>query len=308
MFPSTNYAAPSGADKSLRAWSTASSKLGPNLDESKWRMEVPAEVVRELCEDQMIGAATAAFTAEIRYRVTRGLGLTVTGPLPIEGWEAARASAILKRLSSAVGPMCPQSRDGTLMYDVKDTGVQSRPGVRRSVTNESQPFHTDGPWLSTPPKIMGLHCLAPAAFGGVSSCVSLESLLTRVAEQDSDSLTRLGKELPWHRQGEHPDGESPVSFHPLWWHSEEGICARLYTDYVRSGANACGVLDAAARRALDVLDQAVADESNVLKFRLKAGESLWINNHTCAHSRSAFTDGPVKRHYIRTWHHAVWES
>ena len=43
---------------------------------------------------------------------------------------------------------------------------------------------------------------------------------------------------------------------------------------------------------IELLGELLEDSAhNKLSFTLEAGESLWLNNHACAHSRDAFEDG-----------------
>ena len=60
-----------------------------------------------------------------------------------------------------------QSLDGTMIYDVLDTGRAALPGsgVRPDQTNIEIKFHTDNSYNTTPPEIVVLLCLRPAKSG-----------------------------------------------------------------------------------------------------------------------------------------------
>ena len=84
-----------------------------------------------------------------------------------------------------------QKWDGTRVYDVKDYGQPLGYGVRRSVTNLEQPFHTDGPWLWQPPAFVGLCCLATALEGGNSRAMSLVTAHNAMRARHPRLLPRL---------------------------------------------------------------------------------------------------------------------
>ncbi len=279
--------------------------LAPSISE----LPIPEAVIRELessLHTRQAGPATSKFGERIRdqleYHYPR---LVLTRCLPVSRWSLEQSQLAIARLSQAVGPLLPQNLSGISLYDVKDTGVASRPGIRRSITNEEQPFHTDGPWLATPPRILALHCLRPARTGGENRYLNLRAILARLRLTDREAVARLAKPLPWHRQGEHHALEAPISEHPLWWEEEYyGTCFRLNIDYVTSAAQTPGgSLDQAAQNALYSLEGLLRTAKDLTSsFRLSTGQSIWLNNWVYAHARTAFEDRKQGRHLIRTWH------
>src|SRR5918911_340137 len=65
-----------------------------------------------------------------------------------------------------------QNVQGTLLYDVRDTGQDVRYGARFSVTNAESSFHTDNSFGDTVLDYVGLLCLNAARSGGLSQLVS----------------------------------------------------------------------------------------------------------------------------------------
>jgi hypothetical protein len=54
--------------------------------------------------------------------------------------------------------------------------------------------------------------------------------------------------------------------------------------------------------ALDRLDELLAAPDNVERFRLAAGDMLFVNNRTLAHDRTAFVDDPANPRLLwRMW-------
>lgn len=289
---------------------------GPQLCEDDWRLAMPdaavAEIESQLDSDVPLGAAgafahTRAFLARVRARLFEGPGVVVAGRLPVARWGDARAQRAVSLLAHLMGPPVQQTHRGVTLYAVEDRGLQPGPGVRRSLTNVEQPFHTDGPWVASPPWIVGLYCLRAAGVGGGSQCISMRALFDDLAMQAPALARRLEQPFIWHRQAEHAPQDAPVSRHPMVWRDSSGRwSARLYADYVTSGHAAAGEpIDAAAAQALERITQLSAEPHRRLGFDLAAGEVLWLNNRWCAHARSAFepsrsTTRP--RLMVRVWH------
>ena len=288
--------------------------LGRHLPESAWREPVPAHVVHEL--DAALAApagdrhdlpGTSEWLAGLRERLFQGHGIAVTGALPVERWGAERARRAVELFSEAFGPPMEQAYDGTRYYDVADRGLAPAPGVRRSLTNVEQAFHTDGPWVRHTAGVVSLHCLQAARDGGVSRCISLRQVVADLAAEAPELAARLEEDFLWHRQGEHADGDAPVSRLPMVWRDARGEWAmRCYTDYVRSGHRTAGVaLDDVGERALLRIDQLCAEPLRRVEFKLREGEVLWVNNRWCAHARSRFEPAASTlrpRRLVRVWH------
>ena len=74
-----------------------------------------------------------------------------------------------------------QNVQGTVLYDVRDTGQDVAYGARFSVTSAESSFHTDNSFGATIVDYVGLPCVLKDAHGGgwknVSVCRSLDELL-----------------------------------------------------------------------------------------------------------------------------------
>lgn len=292
---------------------------GASLSPATWCIAFPDPMLAEL-EDALSSApladevlhgpqrlqassACAAFMANVREHLVHGPGFVVTTGLPVGDWGEERTRTAIALMAPLLAPLMHQTHAGDLLYSVRDTGVRYRPGVRRSITNAPQPFHTDGPWPAAPPEFISLHCLRPSSSGGQSRCISLDALLDDLGAQAPEHYERLSRELPWHRQGEHSPEESPVAHHALWWIENGRRQARLYTDYVHSGARLLGhALDLPATRALDALEELSTEQTRWLNFTLSQGDVEWVNNRRCAHGRTGFDASGGKRHLIRVWY------
>jgi alpha-ketoglutarate-dependent taurine dioxygenase len=174
-------------------------------------------------------------------------------------------------------------------------------GVRRSVTNLEQFFHTDGGWLTSAPHFVGLFCIHPAASGGHSRCASLAHAHEALRHSAPDLLARLYAPFWWDRQAEHGPDDPAWSQHPIF--EDHGtLIARYYDDYVHKGYGLMGeTLDAAGSEALAAMRAIVEAPESWLEFRLEAGQFQYLNNRQIAHSRTAFQDEGARRHLLRLW-------
>jgi hypothetical protein len=249
--------------------------------------------------------ACAETMARLRAMLTHGIGLAVLDGLPVERYSVEECRAVGWLLSSLLGRTVAQKWDGTMIYDVRDTGQPLGYGVRRSVTNLELLFHTDGPWLDAPPETVGLLCLNPAEEGGVSRFLSLSTVHNEMRRLHPGLLMRLYRPFCWDRQAEHgPEGQT-FARQPVFDYDGRRLLARLNTALVATGhALAEEPLDAEGQEALAAV-QAVADSPALwIEFTIQRGHLQYLNNRHFAHSRTTFRDAPEpapRRHLIRYW-------
>ncbi|HUP35237.1 MAG TPA: TauD/TfdA family dioxygenase [Candidatus Limnocylindria bacterium] len=298
-----------------KAWTRAS--IAP----ARWLIPLPADCVAELDEvaaavrvtprpvDTLDPAdfslrACAAVMAAVRAKLETDTGLAVVDRFPVERYRHAENLAIGWLLAAMLGQVVAQKVDGTRLYDVKDSGQALGYGVRRSVTNLGQPFHTDGGWLWKAPAFVGLFCLESAMAGGLSRFVSLVTVHHELRRRRPDLLARLYRPFPWDRQGEHAPDAPRVSRRPIFEFERGTLASRYYEDYIRNGSKMAGEeLDDEGVQALEVMREIVDDPANWVEFRIEKGQLQYLNNRQFAHSRTAFKDaGPGQgRHMLRLW-------
>jgi len=301
----------------LKAWSR------DTISPERWTIPVPAACVSELDEvvaslraaprpietltppDFSLGAC-ADLMAEVRGRLQTDTGLAVVDRFPVERYRIEENRAIGWLLAAMLGQVVAQKVDGARLYDVRDTGQALGYGVRRSVTNLGQPFHTDGGWLWKAPSFVGLFCLESALEGGLSRFVSLVTAHNTLRRTRPDLLARLYQPFPWDRQGEHAPDAPRASFHPVFEY-DGTLASRYYEDYIVNGHRLAGTeLDDEGRAALGALRGILDDPAHWVEFRIEKGQLQYLNNRQFAHSRTAFKDeslpgeGPG-RHMLRLW-------
>src|SRR5262245_3883018 len=249
--------------------------------------------------------ACAKLMETVRGKLIDGPGLAVVDRVPVERYSPEESKAIGWLLAGALGRIVAQKWDGTRLYDVKDSGKPLGYGIRRSVTNLGQPFHTDGPWLWRPPAFVGLFCLATARAGGDSRVRSLAAAHNAMRARHPRLLARLYAPVHWDRQAEHAPDETRWATHAVFASEGGALLARYYDDYVANGHKLAGVpLDALAADALAALAEIVDAHDEWVEFRIEPGQFQYLNNRQIAHSRTAFQDSDAPgqiRHMLRLW-------
>jgi alpha-ketoglutarate-dependent taurine dioxygenase len=275
------------------------------LDAAVERLRQDPRPVESLVPEQFELSTCAHLMAAARRKLLES-GLAVVDRVPVERYSVSENQAIGWLLASMLGPVVAQTWTGRRLYDVKDTGQKLGYGVRRSVTDLGQPFHTDAGWLWMPPAFVGLFCLESAPDGGMSRFVSLVTAHNEMARRFPHRLGRLYRPFAWDRQAEHAPDAPTFARRPVYEHDGHGtLMARYYEDYIHNGQRLAGEpLDDAGQEALLALRGIVDDPDHWVEFRIERGQLQYINNRQFAHSRTAFKDAPDgsrRRHMIRIW-------
>jgi alpha-ketoglutarate-dependent taurine dioxygenase len=243
--------------------------------------------------------------AAVGRQLRDGIGLAVLDRVPVERFSVDENKAIGWLLGSMLGRLVAQKWDGAMLYDVRDTGQALTYGVRRSVTNLDLQFHTDAPWLTAPPELVGLLCLHRAVEGGVSRFVSLVTAHEALERTHPTLLKRLYEPVPWDRQAEHAPDDAKVAWQPVF----EGTAGRLRGRYnhslVENAEDLEGKrIDQEGRDALDAMSAIMNSPAHWVEFIIERGQLQYLNNRLFAHSRTPFRDADEpegKRHLIRLW-------
>jgi alpha-ketoglutarate-dependent taurine dioxygenase len=275
-------------------------------------LDAVARAVREdplppllLTREQFRLDACVEVMARVREMLRAGIGLAVLDRVPVEQYSPDENRALAWILGSLLGRLVAQKWDGTMIYDVKDTGRPLEYGVRRSVTNLDLVFHTDAAWLELPPELVGLYCINPAREGGVSRFVSLVSVHNGMARRHPALLARLYRPVPWDRQAEHAPGDAKIARRPVVQYDGGAFMACVNEKLVETGAELAGEpLDAEARDALTAMRAILDSPELAVELTIQRGQVQLINNRAFAHARTDFTDAAephLKRHMIRLW-------
>jgi alpha-ketoglutarate-dependent taurine dioxygenase len=219
--------------------------------------------------------------------------------------SAADANLLYWIVGQGLGRPMVQNVQGTLLYDVRDTGQDLSKGARFSVTNYESSFHTDNSFGEQIADYVGLLCLQTARAGGRSQVVSGFTLHNELLARHRDVLAVLYEPFHVDRRGGVREGESPTVPYPVIARNGCELLFRYLRYWIEVGHEKIGQpLTAAQRRALDTLDEVARRPELRVEFDLKPGQMYFINNRWILHNRTAFEDHAEperRRHLVRLW-------
>jgi hypothetical protein len=245
--------------------------------------------------------------AEVRTILTEGIRFALLSGLPIEELSLEEAKALYWMLSAMLARPVAQKLDGTIVYDVHDTGQQALPGsgIRPDKTNIDLQFHNDNAYNALMPRFVGLLCVRPALAGGVSRVMSFATAHNALLERHREVLPRLYQPFWFDRQREFHPGEPPTFSAPLFIRDGDHLSARLSLHQIRGGYALRGeTMDNETTAAVEAIKDVFADGALQFDFTLQAGDIQFVANREIGHSRTEFRDPPDaerRRLLIRLW-------
>jgi alpha-ketoglutarate-dependent taurine dioxygenase len=303
-----------------RAWS------GQTVDErGRWYLPLAAEFVRDLTAFVRRNLGERQTATELRLTreqreewseyvapavrdLEAGRGFVILEPSRDGPWKSLsdrEAVAAYWAIGQLLGEPFAQNVQGTLLYDVRDTGQELSSGARFSVTNYESSFHTDNSFGDEILDYVGLLCLNTAKSGGISQNVSGVAVHRVLAQEHPEVLRMLYQPMHVDRRGGFREGESPTVLRPVMAADDGQLIVRYLRYWIEVGQEKAGQpLSAEQRRALDVLDGVLARPDLRVEFALEPGQMYFINNRWILHNRTAFVDHPEperRRHLVRLW-------
>jgi len=297
--------------------------LASDLSEKDWTVTLSTDAINEILgmvnrmkenplpmllrqpEQFKIKELTKAYT-KVKKICDLGVGFSVIDRLPLDQFDINDMVAVYWALGFLMGPNVAQKWDGTMIYDVTDTGKKFEYGVRGSATNVELVFHTDNAFGIQVPDYVGLLCKYPAKSGGLSRFCSLYTVHARMKEAFPEQLKRLYKPMYFDRQAEHLEGKEKVSLAPMFTWNKNDLYCRANSSLVRNGyAVIDQTIDGALSDALDAIDTITSSSDLWIEAPLERGQIQYLNNHQLGHYRSDFIDNDdidKKRHLYRLWH------
>ena len=190
-----------------------------------------------------------------------GAGFAVLDRLPMDEFDVEEMVDIYWTLGQLMAPNVAQKWDGTMIYDVTDTGKTYGYGVRGSTTNVELVFHTDNAFAIKVPDYVGLLCRYPAKQGGLSRFCSLYTVHHRMEERYPEALRRLYQPMHFDRQAEHAKGDAKTSYAPFFAWSGGNLRCRANSSLVRKGYAVHGSeMDRELVSALAAIDEVTSSQ------------------------------------------------
>ena len=161
-------------------------------------------------------------------------------------------------------------------------------------TNKALSWHTDGYYNHLDKQIFGIimHCVRPAIDGGVNSLINPENVYIALRDENPAYIEALmhpeamiipdnveaGKVIRAAQDG------------PVFMVKPNG---RLHMRFSARKRNIVWRDTDDTHRAVEMINHLLADDNNVLKVKLKAGQGIICNN--VLHNRSAFADSEQQK-------------
>ena len=234
-----------------------------------------------------------------------GRGFAIIEHLPVEHYTRDEARAAYWIIGQCLGVPFEQNIEGTLLYDVRDTGRDVKSGARFSVTNAESSFHTDGAFGTQVPELVGLLCIKTARSGGRSQLISACAVHNILHLQAPDVLNTLYSSFYFDRRGQYLPGEAPITKTPIFSWDKQTLMMRYLHYYIQEGHREAGMpFTPEQERALEAVEDILKRPEMRVEFDLAPGQMLFTNNNWILHNRTAFedhTDPDQRRHYVRLW-------
>lgn len=170
-----------------------------------------------------------------------GRGFAIVECLPLAQYTLDQARAAYWIIGHCLGIPFEQNIEGTLLYDVRDTGQDVKAGARFSVTNSESSFHTDGAFGTQVPQLVGLLCVKTARLGGRSQLISAYALHNALREQSPDVMEALYSSFCFDRRGQFLPGEESIKKTPIFLWDKETLMMRYLHYYIQVGHQEAGV-------------------------------------------------------------------
>jgi len=243
---------------------------------------------------------------QIRTALDKGIGFAVLDGLCIDDFSINEIKSIYWILGRLLSPPVATKWDGTMLYDVTDTGEEYSYGVRGAATNVELTYHNDNSYGIAVPDYVSLMCLHPAQSGGLTSLCSLHTVHNNLLRTKPEIIDRLYDNFIFDRQAEHHPNTLKTRKGPVFeWGGSELHC-RVASSLIFKGYEIAGeVFDEIGKKALQTMDNLMKNDRLSINFSMQRGQIQYLNNRCLAHHRTAFTDSSIqeqKRHLLRMWY------
>ena len=232
----------------------------------------------------------------------RGRGFVLLRDLGINGDDIDLAYRVNWILALGLGDVIAQNANGEVIGAVQavvqadDNGANTR----GYVSNAELRFHCDGG------DVASLVCVRQAPEGGLSSLVSMISIHNAIVKECPEHLETLyeGFHLYGRKEGDMDSSISPLI--PIFMPKNDHLLCFINLRLMELPYETQGKpMPQEKRAALDAIEEIAERPEYKLQFKLQPGDMLLVQNYTCMHKRSGFTDDPdpeKSRLMLRLWY------
>jgi hypothetical protein len=244
-----------------------------------------------------------------------GPGFAVLTGVRVEPADLAGARRQALEIVGSVGTPLVQDERGERACVVRDEGHvlfqdgehRPRRTVRSSKSREGLPFHNDRApgWFGQDIDLMALLTVSDAAEGGETVLVNAKTAYQVLLDKEPAAAATLREEFVFDCSSHEAAARGSTSPGPVFAVDGERFAARCNRMRIEVAADATGrSLTAEQVDALDALDEVLGLEELQIRFTMRAGECLLLDDRMILHSRTAFRDAggdAPGRCLIRVW-------
>jgi len=196
------------------------------------------------------------------------------------------------------GQLSMENLDANLRADedsVSSLEVRAQAGNQYiPYTNKALSWHTDGYYNVLDKQIFGIimHCVRPAAEGGVNSLLNPENVYIRLRDENPAYIEALihpeAMMIPDNVEAGKVIRDAQAG--PVFMVKPDG---RLHMRFSARKRNIIWRDTADTLNAVDMINRLLAEDKNVFEVALQAGQGIICNN--VLHNRSGFTDSETQK-------------
>jgi hypothetical protein len=235
----------------------------------------------------------------ILEKTQSNLGLAILTGSGLEELTDDQLSAMLYGLSLILGQPMVQNLAGERLVLIRDEHPTDSQNARGYVTKDKMLLHTDASDL------VGFICHSQAASGGANLFASATAVHDILTDEAPEMLHQYYRLWNWNVSGLQISKTPPTVLSPIFSFYAGELSCRYGSSMLRKGASGVGErLTIEQVKALDLFEEMVQRSKIVLRYTLRRGESVWINNYRVLHGREAFEDDSSiaqMRRLLRVW-------
>jgi hypothetical protein len=277
---------------------------GVSLEEAAYTVDIQEDIAaclrKAVFRADLVGDHWASgleeFLEDCRTRIGH-LGFVVCRNWPLAPEDADTAGSFAA-FGSLLGTV--RAQDGAREWW---RFVEDRSGTSGSSGRMDIALHTENARPPGPPRYISLLCVRAAASGGASVIASGPAVWQKMHAEHGHHLCELRSLVPFGRRredwadGREFDRQAVFGSDDLPFHLRY---SRYWIDLALSQSSVKITPEVAA--ALDVLDSILDGPALPLRFILRPGEAVLIDNRVVMHGRDAFDDAPgTARRLVRIW-------
>lgn len=248
-------------------------------------------------------SVTSAAIEHVRDLVTAALrsggGLAILVGEGLDQFSDGELAGFHLAVTRSIGEPVGQNAAHETLVEVQASVRGGATGSRGYLDRDRMLLHSDAADFA------GLMCLSQADVGGASLFASAIDIHDVLADEAPELLHLYYREWHWAVGALGlPEVERTIRL-PIFSSHRGTLSCRYSPSLLRDGATASGEeLTVEQHRALNAFEEVALRRGVTARYRLRRGESAWMNNQTLLHGREAFQDGvraDLPRRLLRAW-------